>query len=114
MAYKDILPALYTTLTHTGANYEWKPTKMDMDTQASTEYEYNKDFLYYNVVYLSNTGGQEIDGRGSFNTGIYINTLTVKIQTLVFISTDRTVTDDDDYEDIVVRGKVLHLSLIHI
>ncbi len=38
----------------------------------------------------------------------------VKIQTLVFIDTDRTITDDDDYVDTIVRGKTLHdiLSVI--
>ncbi len=101
MGYSNILPALYTTLTHIGDNYDWVGVKMNINTQTSTEYEYDPDRVYFFTEFLPEEGGQEVDGGM-----VWTNTLNIKIQTLVFIDSDRTIPDDDDYEDIVVRGKV--------
>lgn len=98
MAYKDILPAIYSVLNSYVGNYTWEGVKMDMEDETMTINGTDKALFYARID--EDEGGAVIDGA----FGYYKNTLNVTLQTITYMSKLNIVTGDKDYERQVARG----------
>ena len=99
MAYKDILPAIYTVLEQS-RNYDWVGHKMNLDDETMTFIDTDKGHFY--VIFGDDNGGD----FGDDTYGEYYNSVNVTVQCLVFTDKLSIITGDVDYNNQVLVGKV--------
>ncbi len=79
MSRKDIRPAVASVMTHTGTNFDWVESKMDLDGQTMTMTSTDKAYFY--VKMGEEVGQRQIDGN---KTNIHTNALEVTIQAISY------------------------------
>ena len=97
MAYKDILPAIYTVLEQS-RNYDWVGHKMNLDDETMTFSDITKGHFY--VILQDDNGGSVEDST----QGNYYNSVSIIVQGLVYSDKLSIVTGDVDYNNQIARG----------